>query len=338
VKAAPVLASAVLAVAAASRGPGTPAAPRAAPQAQSRTASFELRGPLARAEWALRAGAARTVLSAELRAGEVRRLELPFAGGALADLPPELVRLEPPGARATFDAWRPAPSLDLPAGLTARPRPPVGRARPALSGAASALLLAAGVLAFAARRRAAACLAAGLAGAGGVALLTLSREPPRAAERVLEGDASGRWMEVEAAFERLDVPAGDVRGVEFEPAAAAAAPVVWTVELDPRGERWSAERRGARICRLSRFDPRARRLERELNAWGALEAAWTRAAVGSWSYHGAWPLGTALPPQQGGRGAPGWLAAGLPQGVGVLIARWRHAEGAETTWIRLVGF
>ena len=96
---------------------------------------------------------------------------------------------------------------------------------------------------------------------------------------------------------------------------------------------------------LSPIDVGLRFLDPAGNAWGDLDAVWTRSSAGgAWVGRGPWRLGAPLPEAQPVPSVPpGWLAAGLPQGRGVLVGRlaessWRGPEGAGVAWIRQVGF
>jgi hypothetical protein len=74
---------------------------------------------------------------------------------------------------------------------------------------------------------------------------------------------------------------------------------------------------------------------RDVNGWTDLSECWVR-EDGAWTFRGAWGRGKELPPPAGGPPPPGWLAAGLPQGVGVLLGRL--AAGDPTSFVRLTGF
>lgn len=112
------------------------------------------------------------------------------------------------------------------------------------------------------------------------------------------------------------------------------------------------------------FDPGMRLLMREVNTFGAFEAAWGRTENGAWSGGDPWALGTAYqedPPPESE--PPLWAGAGLPMGVGVFMGRLEPASAralglpvgapdrpmggaspkgrlgpAPTVWVRLVGF
>ena len=52
-----------------------------------------------------------------------------------------------------------------------------------------------------------------------------------------------------------------------------------------------------------------------------------------------WPVDAPLPrePLPAGEVLPGWLAGGLPQGVGVLVGRVAVESSEAPSWVRIVG-
>lgn len=329
-----------------------PAAPAQAPGVQrSRLARARMgvEGPLESA--VLDQGrAGRTVLEGPLLPGERRELVVPLPSRPLGDRPPEV----PDGVR--FLGWVEDPAgPPLPPSLSARPRPPVGEAISRAGGAALALVGAGALLVVAARRRPPLALGLGLglaAGAGAAQTLVGGESGPPPPVRVLEGDGpSGVWLQVDGAFQSLAGPPRPGLRLEARP---ASAPLEWRVPLSatPPGAvpLWRAHLTGGRLWRLVPLDPGGRALTPGANRWGDLAETWTRGAQGGWHARGPWSRGAPLPPPAGGSsgsGPPGWLAAGLPQGVGVLVARagprtWGGEDGVEpppaVVWVRLVGF
>lgn len=290
----------------------------------------------------------RTELSAGLLAGERREIVVPLPYRPLDGRAPA-TRAAPPGGAAEFVDWEPAeaPLAPLPPGLAARPRPPVAGRAPEVRPASLALLAAAAVLVTALRRRPAAALAAGWGVALALGIVAL-RSPPRAAPpaRVLEGAGpEGPWLVVDGGAGELSFPLAGGARLEVAP---AGAPVVWSGTLVGETARWRVRLAGGRLWRVAPLEVGLRLVRREINAWGPIEEAWSRAPDGRWSHHGAWLLGQPLPPAASDAPAPpGWLAAGLPQGVGVLVARlapdaWRgpelHGTAPGAAWLRLTRF
>ncbi len=310
-------------------------------------AELELAGPLERVEVAVDGGT--TVLAGPLLAGERRTLLVPVPALAAPALGPAELWPEP-GVRADGDGtaafvrWRESEPdafwSGVPRGLQARPRPPLAGARPRASVAALCTCAAALVLALGARRRAAlAALGAGAALAAALLPAAGGDAPPIA---VLEADlAGGAWVRVLAARDALALPAdlgaaGESVRLESEPEGGA---LVFEASLAAGAPRWSVRAPGALLHLLERRapDPDARPGR---NPFGELAEAWVRDAAGTWSALGRWPRGTPRPaPGAAGRGTPappGWLAAGLPQGVGVLVGRL--AEPGRAAWVRASGF
>jgi hypothetical protein len=210
--------------------------------------------------------------------------------------------------------------------------PPLERAVPTPGPARWALLLAAVVLVLAARRTPWRAL---LVGALGAASLWLPLELPREPSLVLlEADLdSGRWLEVRAAREELELEAGSGQWLRTLPGDATCS---LRVERRGSGLARTVSAPGARIF-ASRELKAGLRLSLDENLLGDLDQVWTRSPDGSWTSHGSWGLGLELPEgaRGGSAGLPGWLAAGLPQGVPVLLGRQEGPSGAR--WVRLVG-
>jgi hypothetical protein len=317
-------------------------------------AEVELRGPLSELVLAHaragttepRPGADRLRFTGALAEGETRTLAVPVPvrASTRASTPAftwDVGAEEETRGRARFVRWLPeteSASAALAPALRARPRPPVQTSAPEVP-AAALLALAAGSLVVAAlRRRAWLALAAALV-SGSVAA-ALVRAGPRelaARTRVLEGAAGEvRWLAVTSGSERLALGADELAAA-FEVAVEPPdAPL--EVEFPLRaGEpvRLAAPR--ARIHVLSAAPAEA--WSTAHNALGAFERSWLRAG-GAWSVRGAWGSGAALPAAGEGTPAPGWLTAGLPQGVDVFVGEFARpaAEPASAgpRYVRLV--
>jgi hypothetical protein len=302
-------------------------------------ASLELSGPLE--ELHIDAGSAgRSVVSLDLLAGERIALEVPvplrnpLGSQGLASLPDPQPRIVPAsaGGSARFLAWTPPPSL--PRSLLPRPRPPLAGI-PLRPGAVElTLALAILVLALGLRRSPVRC--ALICGLGGLALALIgSRSRPGPGELVLvEGDLrQGVWMEVRAG---LGVLEGEMDALELGP---AGGPVELALERrSDRAPRLTARAAGARLHALLRLDAPGGELRADRNGWASLEEVWLRSPAGRWSALGAWTEDLPLPEAEapGAGAAPGWLMAGLPQGVGILLGRFAGSEPPR--WLRVSGF
>ena len=238
---------------------------------------------------------------------------------------------------ARFAGWREdraaAAIAALPPGLLARPRPPLGAPDVRASPAELALLPACFVLGLALRRRRGASAAVGVLGAA----VVLALGWPRAAatpstatvlECAAESDAA---LEVAASFGRVEVPLSDFETCVVE-IPDARTRVVWSeIETDE----WSASAAGASIVRLRPFDLGGKRWTRERNAAFPLAETWVR-EEGTWTARGPWPAGGSIPEPRAGPPPPGWLQAGLPQGIPILLGR--VADAHEPHFVRLTGF
>lgn len=129
------------------------------------------------------------------------------------------------------------------------------------------------------------------------------------------------------------VPAG-IHGAGLGTAPGSGSGWTWLLAA-PRGA-WVVERTAPAGLRL---------LREEVNTWGDLDEVFLRGADGAWARRGRWGLGEALPaapaeaPTQAraqaraqGTAPPGWLAAGLPQGVRVLVARLAPGTWGGEAW------
>jgi hypothetical protein len=296
----------------------------------------ELEGPLDSVCLAL--GAVPTVLEVSVAAGERRRFDVPYVGSSRASAAPLLPRFlgEPPPAGASLvpGSHEPPPVwAELPRGLRNRSLPPLERARVAPDAPRWAALAAALLLVLGLRRRPLAALTVGAAAALG---LLLWPAPPASGplQRVLEGDAeSGRWLEVRAARESLELADISVGWVRHLPSSAALR-----LELSTAAgaAAWRLVAAQARVFALREVAGRApTRADPGAHDWRRL---WLRDPAGDWSAHGPWKRGEVLPPPLAGAPAPpGWLAAGLPQGIGILVGELESGAD-ERLWLRWVGF
>jgi hypothetical protein len=214
-----------------------------------------------------------------------------------------------------------------------------------VSRAAFVVLAVGFVLAIAVRKRPVVGIAIALVGGVGTRWLVA---PPSldAANHVTlcDGDVgTNAWLRVDAGFGEVVVPDGlaDFE-LAVEPVGSA---VVWHVPLDSRGTR-RATAVGARLYLSSVLEVGDASLSRERNALTTFAQCWTR-DDGAWSSRGTWPIGTALPEilpasalaalDAQTSAPPGWLATGLPQGLGFAIAREPDRPASPRVWWRIAG-
>lgn len=286
-------------------------------------------------ELRLEAGAGPTVLRPEVAAGERVDLQVPFLwaldrpGLPSAEglgLPGDGVELVPGGTRLPGN-WR-----DLPASLRGRSLPPLEAVpvRPApalLTGAVAGLLLV-----FALRRRPFLALGAGALAAGALAAVAPPAELAPAGVTVLEGDGdSGRWLLVRSAPGRLELGAREEGWLEVRPADREVR-----VEADRRTGALVAalEAPGAELhLRRERVAPR--QPGRGSPGGHDFRQTWVREPGEGWRALGPW-AGEQPLPEAGPEGPapPGWLVAGLPQGVPALVGELRAPAG-QRSWLRL---
>ncbi|MFN0243855.1 MAG: hypothetical protein ACKVWV_13280 [Planctomycetota bacterium] len=296
-------------------------------------AEIEITGPAASIVLSM-GDAGRTLVDGALARGETRRLEvhLPAMSASMRFTP--TIEFDARGSsegRVRFVDWidRASVTEALPPGLRARARPPVerGRVRPSVS--ALCLCAAALVLGVSLRRRPRVVAALAIGCAAGVYVLPPDRDLDAIAHATVYEIAGGAplALRVDASFAWLELPpAGRELAVEVLP---VNVPVEWRVSLTDGGRKASSP--SARFYRLELLDAGARRIARDDNEWGPLSEVWTR-FDGDWVARGAWNPGTALPAGAARDAPPGWLAAGLPQGVDVLLARARD----EDAYLRVI--
>lgn len=290
-----------------------------------RLAEIRLEGPLD--ELRLDCGSrGEVILRPGLAAGESETVIVPIPAGVVDDRP-----LNAPESLRFLDEGAPV----LPVELVRRSDPPVTVTDVEPEPLGILIVVAGFVLAFGLRQKPVAMLLAGLLAALAAAGLQ-GAHPPADPERVrvLEGTPE-HWARVEGAADSLSFdPLRDAQ-VGATPGSAR-----WIGERQAGEWSWRAE--GRAVHRSAVLDPGTRRIDGRLNLWGPLAEAWTRDEAGDWRARGEWGIGKGLPEAAEGS-PPGWLAAGLPQGRGVLVARlaedaWRGEDPPPITWLRLVGF
>jgi hypothetical protein len=244
--------------------------------------------------------------------------------------------------RVRFLGWSEdlaAKAIDaLPPGLRARSRPPLSPPEVLLPRASLALLPACLVVGLALRRRAVLSLL--FAGFASGALLGLGWPREGRAEReviVLEGDAQNpSGLAVKATWESARLSADELGDAVVETSREDAR-VVWTGSLSGAGT-WSAFARNSAIYVQTAVEAPEEVFRREANGGRDLAEAWVR-EEGVWTARGPWPHGTPLPAIEVGSAPPGWIVAGLPQGVSVLVGRASAPERSKSaTWVRETGF
>ncbi|MBI5363043.1 MAG: hypothetical protein HZA53_07670 [Planctomycetes bacterium] len=303
-------------------------------------AEYELVGPLARVELETEAGD-RVKLAGELSAGERRRVVLAVPGPERAASVKD--RAEPRArwaqddevarGRVRFLRWLPDADdglEELPPGLRARSRPPVARDRAAAGLAAACVLAATLAGLFAARRRAAWVLAVGATGGVLAAFVVRGSASALASARVVEGEfGTERWLRVHASAEALILAADELEA----PGRLVVDPPTARLEVEQGLASGCVTVRSAR-ARLfwSSWTDAVPTLAFAGNRWRDLELVHARRA-GEWSTLGPWKCGAERPAGTPGTPAEGWLLAGLPQGVDVLLARVRDPDGV--VWVRL---
>ena len=316
--------------------------PATAQAGENRAWSFDvrLRGPLEEVRFDFGAEGT-TRVHAALRAGEELALSLPapvrspLGAVGLAGIP-----LPPPTLRGSgaveVGGWSPAPAPTdfdlLPPGLRTRPRPPLAAGRPRAVWGVLALLGLGFVLGFAARRRPGRASLVGVVVGGAVLALTLRSAAPADGVRLLEGDLRARvWFEVRAGLGSLERVEGRL---ERLPVGGAVA---FDVVLEGGRKRVAARAPGAVLYEVRVLTAPAAP-DPALFGRGAPAATWWRDSAGAWSRCGPWRWGDPLPAPleaPGEEEPPGWLKAGLPPGIDVLLGRL-GAEGGGS-WLRVTG-
>jgi hypothetical protein len=228
----------------------------------------------------------------------------------------------------------PEPWSSLPSTLQARSLSPVAIAPLQVSGLQWAWLGMALLLVFALRQKPVGALIVGLVLACALFLLPIPSRSVAPVVSVLEGDASsGRWLEVRGAQDGLVVTGSRPGWLRRLPAGA-----VGNLEcLADATERWAAQFPEARLYFSTEIEIK------DLPSGSSpgdrdLLRAWVRLPGEGWSFRGPWARQESLPGAiLGGPAPPGWLAAGLPQGVGVLLGECKTSS-TDQGWLRLVGF
>lgn len=306
----------------------------------SRFAEIEFAGPLANAVISTRGGETR--VEGELRVGETRVMLVPVATQELSTEAPAIRFDEEPDplrARGTarFLGWRePTSALsNLSPGLRARARPALAETPLEISSAAPLVLLAAAIGVLYLRKKPRFAVAIAIVAA--LATRALVHAPVRDVEAsvsLVDGDANEtRWRSVDAAVSEL---AFANLVADFELASEPAdLRLSWRGSF-AAGSEWRVAAVGARIfaSRILEFEEGL--LTRAANRYAAFDEVWLREA-GEWHGHGAWEFGAELPTAREARVPPAWLAANLPQGVTLLVARVRGGMGRPQAWVRVSG-
>lgn len=310
------------------------AAAWSAPQQTLCSVELELDGPTVGVE--LGPASLPSRVQVALVAGERRRVRVPFIRPlAQEGLAAPQVLSGALDSDALEGVRVPGRFEDLPMALRLRSLPPIESRLPRPLPIHMAWLGAALLVVLGLRRRPAAAL---LAGAGaGLLLLVLPAGAGGGPSfvRVLEGDGeSGRWLEVRGAADRLELGAQERGWLEVQPADRPA-------ELRTREERGALRSEivalGATVhLRRERVAPV--RPTRDGSGGYRFLRVWLREPGAGWQERGAWSGDGPLPPARPeGGDPPGWLAAGLPQGVPILVGELESLEG-EPSWLRLAPF
>lgn len=309
-------------------------------------AEIELHGPLRElvlahdAPAGARASAERLRFDGELADGESRTLAVPVpvretTRGRTPRFNWDVAADDAARGRAQFVRWLPAaPGTEPPAGvapaLRARPRPPVERSAPRVPAAALLALAAGALCSAAARRRTWLALSAALASGAVAALLVESGASSVAARvRVLEGAADdAQWLAVDTGAARLELSADALAAASEVALEPADAPLEIVFPLRAGAPvRLAAPR--ARIHVL-RVEPALATWSADANPFAPFTRTWLRQG-GAWSAHGGWGRGAPLPPPAASaEAAPGWLSAGLPQGVDVFVGEFARGGDGGT--------
>ncbi|HUR28134.1 MAG TPA: hypothetical protein VM509_08100 [Planctomycetota bacterium] len=319
------------------------AAPRVA------AARIEVNGPCAGISARVEgAGSFELVLDQPLSAGERKTFEVavPLPASPLsAEWNTKLItEALASTAHAALIELVPARGLDgVSAELRARPRAALGDHGARLPWSALFVLGAAFAISLHQRRRIVVTSALALfASVAAVVLVHGLGAPLISAARIVEmrfGELPGEpWLAVEARRGVLRSDRIADERIEVEP---SFAPVHCTTrESSPRFELTAP---GATFVRSRTLQPGARRLAREVNAFGAFEASWLREPDGTWRAIGPWRLGDPLPTGKPGE-PPGWLVPALPMGTSVFLGRLAAGEldlaftGSDPpTWVRGLG-
>jgi hypothetical protein len=298
---------------------------------------LELTGPVETI--GIDAGFERTDLSLGLLSGETRRLWSPFLSRARMGSGEPTPRITDPdeARRARVvpgTVVRPIEWAELPVSLKSRGLPALRTVRPEVGALRFAWILAAALLVLGLRRRPA--MAALLGVAAGLAVTWIPAAPvEQPVVRVLEGDLrSGRWLQVRGSRERLQLGEPSAGWVRHLP---QAADLHLELRESASGVTWSICSPKSRIYFMEEVSiPSTPGLQGP--GGHAFGEVWLREPGAAWSPRGPWAGEERLPDElEGAPGPPGWLVAGLPQGVPILAGRLT-AEAGEETWLRLVGF
>ncbi len=298
-------------------------------RAQNRVAfaEVEIEGPFQRAV-VLAGEAGSTLVEGAVGVGETRRVLVPIP------VDPDIGRREPTlaagSARTRFIGWKERDErlAQLPAALRARPAPLAEPARVRASVATLLVLAAAAIVGLWLARSWRAALA--LATVASIPAFLLARaafDRDVHAVEVLDGVAgSSTWQRTRAAWDEIVLPS---RGASFDLVTVPMHSLKIAAPLDLA----LPTRARARSTQLIATWPESwpeDALARTSNDLAPLAAAWMR-EEGNWTFRGPWELGAALGPAVPGGPPPGWLVAGLPQSVEILVGQ---VAGAARSFVR----
>jgi len=297
--------------------------------AQSRVAfaEIEIEGPFQRAV-VLAGNAGSTLVEGRFGAGETRRILVPVP------VDPDIGRREPTisaaSARARFVGWKERDErlAELPAALRARP-PPLAEPARVRTSLATLFVLAASALVglWLVRSWRAALAVATVASIPAFFLARSAFDRDIHAVEVLDGIAgSSTWQRTRAAWDEIVLPS---RGASFDLVTQPSRALEFEAPLDLARSARARVRATQLIATWPESWP-ADALARTSNQFAPLAAAWTR-EEGNWTFRGPWELGAALGPVVSGGPPPGWLVAGLPQSVDLVVG---ELDGVPRSYVR----
>ena len=284
-------------------------------------------------------------------------VELEGAGSFALDLDQPLA----PGERRTFSLAVPLPAVALPiklwsrvvekaleatshaklielepalewsglsSELLARPRPVLAASGARLPWSALFVLGAALAITLSHRRRI--LVVTGIALFAGASVFALARglgAGAISAARILEArfdQAPGEaFLAVEARRGKIELAELGRSRIEVTPPRSLVH-----CRTSAAGTHFVLDAATATFVQLRAVDPGARRLSREVNAFGRFDEVWLREASGPWRYLGAWNLGDPLPEGRPGE-PPGWLVPALPMGSTIFLGRLAEGQFSQ---------
>ena len=140
------------------------------------------------------------------------------------------------------------------------------------------------------------------------------------------------FRSISASFARASATVDELQGTILQTGQERTR-LVWT-QAD-EGDTWNASASGSAIYLLRKVELGEGGYTRAENRNRPLAETWLR-EDGAWTARGPWPVGHPLPGPREAPPPPGWLEAGLPQGVPILLGR---VEDSPTgMFVRLSGF